>query len=70
VIGLIITPVTSIVLERVIIYFGLLGLYGIYASIRGIITSMRMKGRGLVTSIIVLIICVVAIAYAVWLFTP
>ena len=70
VIGLIITLISSIVLQKVLIYFALLGLYGIYAGIRGIITAMRMKGRGLATSIIGLIISLVAVAYTVWLFTP
>lgn len=69
--SLIVTAITAFVFEKVYFYFALLGVYGVYAGIRGIIASSRMPRRqGLATSIIGLILGVIAIAFTVWLFTP
>lgn len=69
--SLIVSAVTAFFFERVFIYFALLGVYGIYAGIRGIITSFRMpKRQGLITSIIGLLLSVAAILFTLWLLTP
>lgn len=68
--SLVITLITTFAIQKVYIYFALLGVYGVYAGIRGIITGMRMKGQGVIVSIIGLIISIVAIVFTVWLFLP
>ncbi len=69
--SLIVTAITAFAFQRVIIYFALLGVYGVYAGLRGIFTSFRVPRRqGLITSIIGLILSIAAIIFTVWLFTP
>jgi len=68
--SLVVTAITAFAFQRVIIYFALLGLYGVYAGLRGIVTSFRVPRRqGLITSIIGLILSIAAIIFTVWLFT-
>jgi hypothetical protein len=69
--SMIVSAITAFAFQRVIIYFALLGVYGIYAGLRGIFTAFRVpKRQGLITSIIGLILSIAAIIFTVWLFTP